>query len=384
MAGLALPRMGLGLRGRRGAAPLVVPANFISAAVSAGLFTAPPSWLSISCATTGRTVQTGASTLVTGIGANAWRARNAGVATGLSVENAATNALVAAGGTPINCRGPNAGGMTITNGQADPAGGTNAALFSQSAMSFGDYWNTAAPTAANVSAWVLWASGTGNAGLVAKWRSGGNYAPVTTSLTTWTPIDDYDAAIGGACDFDCRVNTPGTSPGINPATSWYGYAAQMEAANKYRSSYIGGARAADVLSTTAAIAPSGRLNMVATVAPNFATAEQANDSPILWWDANNNVTLQQSTSKVIVKVGGSVVLSSAALTWSREQGIGVAVHLTPGGSLSLGVNGATAGNGTSTATGVAAFTTSGTAYLLGTSSGAQECADLRTLGFYQP
>jgi hypothetical protein len=143
-------------------------------------------------------------------------------------------------------------------------------------------------------------------------------------------------------------------------------------------------RAADTLSTTTAIAPSGRLNMTEVVAPNFASGEQGVDSPILWWSSTNQIYLQQSTGKVVVDVGGSPVLTSAALTWSREQAITVAVHLTPSGALSLTVSGATTGNGTVNTTGVGTFSTGATSYLLGTSSGAQECADLRSVSFAAP
>lgn len=108
------------------------------------------------------------------------------------------------------------------------------------------------------------------------------------------------------------------------------------------------------------------------------------DSPLLWWDASNQIFLRQADAKLCVKIGGSVALASAALTWSREQALTLGVHLAPGGALTLSVAGATTGNGTTTAAGVAAFTTQATAYLLGTSAGAQECTDLRALGFYAP
>ena len=67
--------------------------SFTAANVSSlvtGLTTLP-GWMTITCATTGRTSQTSASTIVAGLGANAARARNAGSGTGLSVENAMTS-----------------------------------------------------------------------------------------------------------------------------------------------------------------------------------------------------------------------------------------------------------------------------------------------------
>src|SRR6185295_1489093 len=78
-----------------------------------------------------------ASSLVTGLGANAARARNVGSGTGLSVENAGTNYLTYS----VDLAGADwqAGAMATSTGNADPAGGTQARGFTSTGSQYGDY-----------------------------------------------------------------------------------------------------------------------------------------------------------------------------------------------------------------------------------------------------
>jgi hypothetical protein len=121
-----------------------------------------------------------------------------------------------------------------------------------------------------------------------------------------------------------------------------------------------------------------------TFAPNFADEEQGVDAPLLWFDSQNQVLLQQASSKVAVMVADDIVLTSASLTWSRNQAITVMVSLDNSGALALTVSGATTGNGTTNASGVDPFTVGSTTYLLGTDDGAAECIDLQTVSFTTP
>ena len=363
-----------------GGPSIIASANFTALATSGGVFTVPPSWLSISCATTGRTVQTSASTIVSGIGANAWRARNVGSGLGLSVESARENtdpygvtgaaSWTLGGATAVNATGPD--GSTNTAATVTWTTGT-------SVLGYAAGLGSGAPYIA--SFWEIDTGGTRTIGFLDQFT--GTPTTVISTAITW---GRYQLSWGSAAPADLAWGTWAGAPNPNGQGTVWG--AQIET-GRYPSSVIptagtAASRAADVLSTTSAIAPSGRLNMTAVVAPNFASGEQGVDSPILWWNSTNQIFLQQSTGKIVIELGGVAALVSAALTWSREQAITVAAHLAPSGALSLTVSGATTGNGTTNATGVGTFSTGATSYLLGTSSGAQECADLRSVSFAAP
>ncbi len=144
-------------------------------------------------------------------------------------------------------------------------------------------------------------------------------------------------------------------------------------------------RAADVLSVASPsnIAPGGFFDIDLTVAPNYTNAEQAVDHNLIYFDANNRVYVQQSSSKIVLRIGGADVLSSA-LTWSRETAIRVRAKHTARGR-QLVITGATTGNGdTGTQSPSSAISLPATAYLLGISTGAEESSDLRDLFIYRP
>jgi hypothetical protein len=363
--------------------PGIASVDFTKATTSGGIFTDPPDWLTISCPTTGRSVQTSASSLVTGLGANAWRAHNVGGATGLGVENASENQYPTGQWTGS---GWTAGVMTLTPGEPDPAGGSQAALFVSTGLDYGPFVE-ASVAGLVCSVWVMYGgSGTGNVG---QWlfrdTPDAVYAFVSEATTSWARLDlsigSAEASLWGY--FENRADVEG-APGAGPG-SFYAVFPQAETA-AYPSSYVGGgnARAADVLSTTTPVAPSGLLLMTMVLAPNFADSEQGVDAPLLWFGSANQVLLQQASSKVAVMVADTIVLTSAALTWSRNQAITVTVSLDSTGALALTVSGATTGNGVTNASGVSPFTVGGTTYLLGTDDGAAESIDLQTVSFTTP
>lgn len=390
-APLAAPDVGIGFWGvwaKHGAA-VIASADFTAAASAGGVFTSPPSWLSISCATTGRTVQTSASTVVSGIGANAWRARNVGSGQGLSVESSRTNnslgtdglaERVAFDGSSTFVSGPGPDGSSNTGMAITWTGGAG--------QGYSTVYDATNITTSSTVCWSWWQKSPSSTAIDIVDMADVQWVQIGVPVSsTWTRA----TKIVSSAPLEQWMGWGHSSSSPTPSGSANIWGLQSEFACNYPSSYVPNhststtiTRAADVLSTTAAIAPSGRLNMSTTIAPNFAKTEQGVDAPILWWDANDQVFLRKSDAKIVVAVGGSVVLTSAALTWSREQGLTAACHLAPGGVLSLTVSGATSGNGTTTASGVAAFTTSPTAYLLGSSSGAAECIDLRQIAFYVP
>lgn len=375
---------GLGLGGHHLGAAGGLAFDFTTAVVANGVYVAPPAFLSLSCPTSGRTSQSSATGVVSGLGANAWRVRNVGNGSGLSIEAPRTSSLLYqqtfsgghwlgnAGATFTTTTGPD--GVANDALQATWTTAASSGVINQSTIAGGSF-------PGYLSFWAQWASGATS--IDAFDIDAGAFVDNVALSTSWARNGQAIGTVSGGSNlgFGHASAAPAGTANI--------FGPQVEFGALYPSSVFptvatAATRAADVLSTTAAIAPGGRLNMTGVFSPNFATAEQSFDMPLLWWSAGNQVYLRQTDSKIVVTVGGSVVLTSAVLAWSREQGLSVVCHLTPAGALMLTVSGATSGNGTTTVSGVAAFTTTPTAYVMGTSAGAQECVDLRQIGFAAP
>ena len=278
-------------------------------------------------------------------------------------------------------------GFTVTNA-TDPSGATSAcsmndtsaAAVSQAVATF-----TTGAGARTISAWmqILGAatrcdiqSNTGAGDLLIA-SAGGDAAWIRRSVSGTATAAAHNSVIAPR-------NVTASETG---SVLVYGY--QIEGGS-YPSSVIvstsGSAttRAADVLSvpSPSTIAPAGRFDATLTIAPNYATAEQAGDYDLLFFDSSNRLFLRASDNKIVMRIGGADVVSSA-LTWSREQALTIrAAHCASGRTLT--VSGATSGNGTTTAGAASAMTLPGTAYLLGNASGAEECSDLRAITFNVP
>ncbi len=343
-----------------------------------------PGWMAITCATAGRTSQVSASTLVAGLGANAARARNIGSGTGLSVEMARTN--LALNSDTWTGTGWSAGSMTRTASQADPAGGSVASKWTSAG---GDFTNfQTGTTARTYSAWVKGSTGTPPYAHFQKANSILTWVDITT--TTWARAVIVYASDQATGQIVCRTDNVPTGSGPTGASTFLTYGAQAEASVAYPSSYFPtagatGARAADVLSVAAPanVAPGGFFELDMLVAPNYADTEQSADHNLVYFDTNNRIFIQQSTKKVVLRIGGADVLSSA-LTWSREAPIRIHALHRPGGR-KLDVAGATSGNGSSgLQSAAAAISLPGTSYLMGSNTGAEECADLRHLMIFNP
>jgi hypothetical protein len=366
--------------------------DFTTAATSAGVFTSPPSALGISCPTTGRTVQTSASTVAAGIGANAWRARNAGGSTGLSVEKAATNQCPNSTVDAASWALGDGTGMKVAG--TDPTGATGTAGLDDTDPTKFSYWLLAFSWSAGASTWSTWAQAIGPgaiavAGLNSNastdplggivWMPAGNVAEPTFQRRSVSGIASAGTHVAAAIP---RYDGSGAQMGT---TLYWGVQAE---AGSYPTSVVptsGAAvtRAADVLSGSGAtLVPNGYLDWTLQVAPNFAQGEQSVDEPLLWLDAKNQVVLQ-SSGKIVVLVAGTALLTSSSLTFAREQTITVHVVNSQKLGASLTVSGATTGDGTVTAS-ATPMTAAASFYLLGTSAGAQECVDLQKITIMAP
>lgn len=358
-----------------------------------------PSGLAIACATTGRTSQTSASTLRTGLGANNARGRSVdGAMWGLSVECSRLNRIPTS--DPFGTGWSTSGPLTASH-VTGPSGAIEACRIVDNDIAAGStpFQGIAALAGVTVggpacpSIWVANQSINQNGGNATGSAFNLNVGPniaVPAPVTPWTRVSaagTYSSSAGStALIIVCAIGTAGAS-NVSKGTIDAAFA-QVEDA-KYPSSAFptSGAtatRAADVLSIVAPtiVGPGGFFDVTILVAPNFATAEQGTDLDLFFLDTNNRLFLQQSTAKVVLRVAGVDVLSSA-LTWARETPIKVRAMHTPRGR-TLEVSGALTGNDTTSASAAGAVTLPGTAYLLGNASGAQECASLMGLLFQHP
>jgi len=348
-------------------------ASFAADPGGAGAFTLP-AWLAIVCSSTGRTSQISASAIRTGFGANAARARSAdGTHWGLSVEK--QNSNVSPKSQTIDTWTHFSTTYTADTHVA-PDGMTTADTLAWAAN---NRYATPGGSGSGNACLSIWAR-TATTGTQVRILDGiGATATKTLSLTSAWQRGDLAANFTSV---DLGVGTFTTNIPNGDAAVWGG---QLES-GLYPTSYIPTTsgtvtRNADVLSipTPAGISPNGFVDVDLTWVPHYAQSEQGVDHDLLFFDSSNRLYVQQSTSKIILRVGGSNVLSSA-LTWSRNQALRIrAQHRSNGRTLV--VSGATTGDGTTTGGAQSAISLPGTAYLLGNASGGQECSDLRSILF---
>jgi hypothetical protein len=358
----------------------LVAAEF-STMPASGLFTLP-SWLAIACATTGRTTQTSASTVVSGIGANAARARNIGSGCGLSVENARGNlakySSVLSQWTPFTT-------TIATDSTVAPDGTTTAdtATWSTGTSYANGQGSSPIGPACVISIWALKSGATTPVQLFDG--QAGAYPVKLTLSTSWAR---YECKVSSATAAVCTTGFGNLLGGV-AAGSAVAWGAQIETDSAYPTSFLPNAgntqlsRAADVLSiaSPSLVAPGGFFKAELVVAPNYASTEFTGDHDLLYFGANDRLFIRQSDKKLVLRIGGADV-ASAALTWAREQPISIRASHTKQGR-ALAVLGATTGNGSASAGAVSGLTLPGTAYLLGNSSGAQESASLMRVRFLQ-
>lgn len=282
----------------------------------------------------------------------------------------------------------NGASASNANGQTAPDGAATADKLNWTAtnISVGTMGNAGVATTqfaiahgGNASIWAL-NDGTNSTPQFAD-SAGASQQSTFTPGATWQRFDYTYTAQGGSV-----INVAVGRGNTVPAGSCWVWGAQAEQDAKYPSSYLPTTTAtktrdADVLSipSPSLVAPGGRFDFDLVFAPNYSSSEQGADHNLLYFGANDRVFLQQSTRKVVLRIGGADVLSNA-LTWSREQTIRVRARHASSGRY-LEISGAASGNGSTNAGAASALTLPGTAYLLGSNTGAEECADLRVVRF---
>jgi hypothetical protein len=370
-------------RSRRGR---VLLASLFTGDPGAGGFNLPRG-MAITCPTTGRTSQTSASTLRTGFGANAARARSVnGAVWGLSVESARTNVVAAPSDFSSGSWTKTTGvvGTAATTDLLDPAGANGATRLAYDGS--GTAGNTrivqsTGVTPGNSVAYCMswWGRMLTGTRTIDGYLNLPSTIVHTTFTSTWQRFDGTDNGNG---TFALQFNL--TDATLNSAFNGYCYACQEEL-GKYPSSAFTGARAADVLSLSSpsTIAPGGYFDVSKVFAPHYATAEQSVDHNLVYFNDNNRLFLRQSDSKLVLRLAGANNTVSSALTWSRETALRIRARHTPREQV-LEVLGATTGNGVASAAAAAAISLPATAYLLGSSTGAEESSSLYAVQFQRP
>lgn len=344
-----------------------------------------PAWLSFKSPSAGRTTQTSDKTLCVGFGPDAPRARNVGPADapqyGLSVESARTNLV--SGSDAWSGAKWGSGSMTAKGSAADPAGGTAATTFSSTGDQYSNY--TAPPVLSRAAS--SWLRGDAGAAPYAHFRHhiSGPFMDInTTEWRRYSVVQAKDEVAEVALETRDRPVGAGVIAG---ATSFAAFGAQMEAGAAYPSSYIPTkdgpvTRAAEVLSSAvpAELLPGGFLDVELSIAPSYAEHEQGVDHDLLFIDADNRLVLEAKTHQVALIIGGDVIRSDA-LTFEREQALVITAKSSKDGR-ELTVAGASTGSGTKTGAAAGPIALSTSIYILGSASGAEECADLRSIRFH--
>jgi hypothetical protein len=358
-----------------------------------------PSWLLFSSPSANKTSQTSASTIRIGFGPNAARARNVtGMQTdwGLSIESERKNVVRYSDSWNdmwIYLTGMNA--MMPTPMQVDPSGGMKATLFQSSGDQASAYLTV---TGRVVSAWLRGEGSPGDPEPIGGDLSFAHFrhvdapgAPfVEVNSTTWTRYSFTNAMNeNGSIVLETRDRPSGAGRILGP-TQTVAYAGQVEPNAAYPSSYIPTTdadvtRAAEKLWSPmpAALVQDGFFRINLRFAPNYASGEQAGDHELLVFKGNNDRLFVRAMDNAIVLRVDGLEITSDPLEWSREQPITVvAVNSTT--ELSLGVMGATTGDGAKTQGVGKPMQLDPELYILSNSNGTTECADLRFISFSQP
>jgi hypothetical protein len=344
-----------------------------------------PSWLTFESPTTGKTSQTSESTLRTGFGANAPRARrpNASAPWGLSVESTRTNnALNSVSWSGV---GWFPGTMMVAANQADPAGGMAATHFTGDPGTLGDYQSALGGV---VSTWAIGAAGN------SPYACFRHCDWVEVVNPAWTR---YAVNCAGSVMTDLnleRRTAPAVScpaPSAGPTTTGV-YGLQVEGGS-YASSYIPttnapATRAVERLyvNDPPTYFPGGRFHVTMVVAPFYGSGQlpQSANHDLLFFDSLNRVYIERmaANTRVCMAVAGSALCTSA-VSWQPDREITInAVSSATGTELDVTIEGQvplelTGGMGPAVALGP-------TVHLLGNTLGAQECADLRRVTIYDP
>jgi len=350
-----------------------------------GEFDLPP-WLEIECPTTDRTARQGVATIGGSYGADAARMYRAdGDAYGLLVEPARVNYLHRATDADLAPWAIDVGsGIVVTADAAvDPIGvlvDADEIDFTPAAVGQGIYDDDTTgpdgPQTWSVTHWIQ-RSGALDVTVTMENEAGvvGTFPFVAGAV--WS-IAQWTETVGPGIEMK-----PYITKTVNNTIFLWGSQKEVGA---YPTSLIltTGAdktRAVETLKVndaSACLIDGGYFEVVLKVAPLYANNEPTGDHDLVWFDADNRLFYRASDNKFVLRLDG-VNLESGACTFSRDQKLTItASHLQWKSELT--VAGATAGNGTTTATAQAALVlTSEYVYILGNASGTQEGAALYLL-----
>ncbi|HMY16053.1 MAG TPA: hypothetical protein PKA58_06970 [Polyangium sp.] len=355
-----------------------------------------PSWLHMACNSTNRTSQWGPSLMRRPYGPNAARPRNVGLGWGLSVENRRRNHVHDSDSwdgpswndpTPITA-------MVKTGAQLDPAGTNTATRF----MTAPNQRSQIAPVPDGfASGWFK-----GNASkLPIAYFAVGDPAQIwkfktIADITEWTRL--YAGVGKGGLFIDTAGSDPSGAPSIDGTSELFAFAAQHEtdgngAIALYPSSYIPTdstdvTRDPDELWSDAGLTllPNGYFHVVMRVALNYASTEGSSTyHHLLFGNLSNQLRIDLKQNKIVLEGSGSILAgpNSGTLEWIRETELTIEAKVTPTGRY-LKVSGAYGGNFEVSDSTDRPWPVLEKFSILGDSSGAQECADLRYIGFYEP
>ncbi|UQA64071.1 phage head spike fiber domain-containing protein [Polyangium aurulentum] len=386
-----------GMGGAGGSGPVAIKEWDVKEAQTTGqppVYVLGVDWLSITCPTNLRTSQNSPSSLVTGYGPDAARPRAVGKGPGLSVENRRTNRIHNSdtwGGTGM----PAAEGWTKStmspSAAEGPAQGSSATQFDSAGTQQSNY--VSGLPSGYASAWLKGSDlAVIDGNLVVHTDANGNWDAadyVAVSSNGWQRYEISDAA--GYFRLETRGDNKDPEPApIASPTTITAYGAQHEPGADYPSSYIPTqsderTREPDKLYVHAPglVAPGGFFHLKLTFAPNYAHGENgASEHDLFWSDNDNRVFLRFSDNKIVLRIDGQNI-ESLPITWQREQAITVeAVHSLT--ERRLIVSGATPSNFSDAPLPLKPVSLLAPFYILGNNDGAQECADLRYIGFFPP
>lgn len=316
-------------------------ADFSASPGAGAVYTLPSGW-TYSCATAGRTVQTSAATLVTGIAANAAPAKSVdGVSFKVDVECARTNQPTNSGAWDPGSAGWVAGTMTNVGTYLGPDGGAATAREFSSAVSgrYSSYHSGASAAGSAYSCWTSYISGNATVRFEIGGGGGNVFVPVSAG---WRRSDLYCVPAS---------SSPYLIQAIVGNVDIAAYGLQEEV-GKYPSSYIPTAGAAITRATATLAAPhdqvafdSGRIPELIWV-PDFAYNETLLDAVILD-DSRGRLYYCQADQKFTFTMYGRGTIKSLACTFSREQAVTLRADVDDGTQLAtLIVSGCTTGDGT--------------------------------------
>ncbi|MEQ9320071.1 MAG: neuraminidase-like domain-containing protein, partial [Polyangiaceae bacterium] len=339
-----------------------------------------PEWLGILRPSHNATSQVGPATLASRLDPHAPRAYSSdGVLVGLLVEPAMTNLQP---GYDLDTWDKAADPTINRVALPDGSSGNNEVVDSDALANY-VYDNNAmgvAPASHTLSTWMQVIALSSGSWIV-KVREAGVQDFATISV------------VGTDADWTYRTATWNGSSGTNPAEVHVNLANSSATGTcratffqveerAYPTSFHPTTRSAETLSCPYAVfSPQGWFRFTLTYAPQYAHDEAANDHHVFYIDEDNRCYFDQSAATFVLRLGGTDMITSSAVTFSRLQHLTLTVQSRPDG-VELVVSGATTGDSTTSAGAVAKLDVADDidrVVLLGGPNGAEEGAVLYSI-----